>query len=231
MKKKVVETRNGTEATWPEFKFESLRPMMKPQLKLKSEWERKRANGYEVAEDSRLFSCRFSQSAFNGFNFAVGLFTTAAYHFNCSFIKFWQTSLTFINFNLHLFVPRSTTFFFLPSIQHFHFYLLCFTTFTAMHVKWRVESTGESQSERKFHWRLWGRCVIWLNLFIYIRASSSLHHCDKKSLSFYHRNERNAVAIGCAKITRTAERGERVNGPEGEVGQSSGKKFEILFRV
>lgn len=104
--------------------------------------------------------------------------------------------------------------FFLPSIQHFHFYLLCFTTFTAMHVEWRVESTGESQSERKFHWRLWGRCVIWLNLFIYIRASSSLHHCDKKSSSFYHRNERNAVAVGCAKITRTA-RGGKVNGADG----------------
>lgn len=37
--KKVVETRNGTEATWPEFKFESLRPMVRPRLKLRRERE------------------------------------------------------------------------------------------------------------------------------------------------------------------------------------------------
>lgn len=81
-----IKTRNETKPTWPEFKIE---------------------------ESERSMSCDEVSSTYRALWSAFGdlvdgdvPFSTIAYHFNAPFIKFGRNSLTFINFNLHLFVPR-----------------------------------------------------------------------------------------------------------------------------
>lgn len=56
---------------------------------------------------------------FNCYDSAVDPFSNSSYHFNGSFSEIWQILRRFIAFNLHLFVPRSTS----------CFHLLCCTTF------------------------------------------------------------------------------------------------------
>jgi hypothetical protein len=87
--------------------------------------------------------CCGNESSFDGFWAADGLFSADSYHFNAPFCHSGPTSLTFIKFNLHLFVPRQQLFL----AQHFCTFFMFHNISRCMEAR----RAGRAERERKFH--------------------------------------------------------------------------------